>query len=311
MAIWNSCNTDIPQSLNSRDSFLRRKFENWALTSCRLGAVLSWSTISFECQNGGGDRPRKVQYFWQFSEVQKPHDLDFGSGQGHISMHNTCRTTSMPNHLTVASRTAEIWPFEFREISTVRELWTLVIGFLEGNSKIGLWQAVDQVPYYYLQTTNHQFWAPRENGGGDRPRKLHKLHDLDLDRVELTLVRISGWGLPTHQITSKVEKLFVDVQTDGRTWVPIYYVITWRWPNKIVTHMKKIWSSFHRVQLHSHQKCKPVVTFCVHMTTHSSWRMWQLRNFVPLVLSGLAIGWVSVLQKPALQFCSRKTRLEN
>jgi len=171
--------------------------------------------------------------FWQFSEVQKPHDLDFGSGQGHISMHNTCRTTSMPNHLTVASRTAEIWPFEFREISTVRELWTLVIGFLEGNSKIGLWQAVDQVPYYYLQTTNHQFWAPRENGGGDRPRKLHKLHDLDLDRVEVTLVRISGWGLPTHQITSKVEKLFVDVQTDGRTWVPINYVITWRWPNKI------------------------------------------------------------------------------
>jgi len=34
----------------------------------------------------------------------------------------TCRTTSMPNHVTVASRSTEIWPFEFREISTVREV---------------------------------------------------------------------------------------------------------------------------------------------------------------------------------------------
>jgi len=34
-------------------------------------------------------------------------------------------------------------------------------------------------------TTNHQFWAPRQNGGGDRPRKVHlsqlqKLLDLHL-----------------------------------------------------------------------------------------------------------------------------------
>jgi len=49
----------------------------------------------------------------QFSEVQKPRDLDLdlGLGQCHISMNNTCRTTSMPNHLTVAvaSSTSEIW----------------------------------------------------------------------------------------------------------------------------------------------------------------------------------------------------------
>jgi len=53
--------------------------------------------------------------------------------------------------VTVASRSSEIWPFEFREIWTFGEVWTLVIAFLEGNSKIRLWQAVDQVPYYHYQ----------------------------------------------------------------------------------------------------------------------------------------------------------------
>ena len=38
-----------------------------------------------------------------------------------------------------------------------------------------------------------------------------------LDRVEVTLVRICGRGLPTHQIRWKSEKLSVDVRTDGRT----------------------------------------------------------------------------------------------
>jgi len=37
---------------------------------------------------------------------------------------------------------------------------------------------------------------------------------LTLDRVEVTLVRISGRGLPTHQIRWKSGKLFVDVRTD-------------------------------------------------------------------------------------------------
>jgi len=58
----------------------------------------------------------------QFSEVEKPRDLDLGLGQDHISMHNTCRTSNLPNHVTVASRTTEIWPFEFHEISTFREV---------------------------------------------------------------------------------------------------------------------------------------------------------------------------------------------
>ena len=48
-------------------------------------------------------------------------DLDLGSGQGHVSMHNT-RTTSIPDHVTMASRSAEIWSFEIRVISTFREV---------------------------------------------------------------------------------------------------------------------------------------------------------------------------------------------
>jgi len=40
---------------------------------------------------------------------------------------------------------------------------------------------------------------------------------LTLDQVEVTLVRTSGRDLPTHQIRWKLEKLFVDVRTDGRT----------------------------------------------------------------------------------------------
>jgi len=68
MAIWITWNIDIPQSLNSRDSFPRRKFENQAPTSCRPGAILWLSTISFELsESSGGDIPRNVQ-LWAIVE---------------------------------------------------------------------------------------------------------------------------------------------------------------------------------------------------------------------------------------------------
>jgi len=41
-----------------------------------------------------------------------------------------------------------------------------------------------------------------------------------LDQVEVILMCISSGALPTHQIISKSEKHFVDVQTDGRTDTP-------------------------------------------------------------------------------------------
>jgi len=61
----------------------------------------------------------EVCSYGHLSEVQTFHDLDLGSSQGHIIIHSTCRTTSLPNHVTVASGSTEIWPFEFREISTL------------------------------------------------------------------------------------------------------------------------------------------------------------------------------------------------
>jgi len=65
---------------------------------------------------------------------------------------------------------------------------------------------------------------------------------LTLDQVEVTLVRICGRGLPTHQIRWKSEKLFVDVRTDVRTDTPEFQSTTSslrRWPkNEIVKHRK-------------------------------------------------------------------------
>jgi len=60
--------------------------------------------------------------YGQLPEVQMLRDLDIGRGQGHINIHSTCRTSSQPNHVTVASRIIEIWPFEFREMSTLEEI---------------------------------------------------------------------------------------------------------------------------------------------------------------------------------------------
>ena len=153
MAIWISWNIDIRRNLNSRDSFPGRKFENRAPISCRSGAIVSLSIISFDVHAKVAEIDLEMCSYEQLSEVQmlRDLDLDLGSSQGHVNVHSICRTTCMPNHVTVASCTTEIWPFEFRQISTLDKVWTLVVAFqpfLERNSKIGLRQAVVQVPYY-------------------------------------------------------------------------------------------------------------------------------------------------------------------
>jgi len=60
----------------------------------------------------------------QLSEVKMVRDLDFdlGSGQGHINIHSTCRSTCRPNHVPVALHSTEIWPFEFRQMSILDEV---------------------------------------------------------------------------------------------------------------------------------------------------------------------------------------------
>jgi len=154
MAIWISWNIDIRRSLNSRDSFPGRKFENRTPTSCRSRAIVSLWAISFDVHAKVAEEiDLEMCSYGQLSEFQMVSDLDFdlGSGQGHVNIHSTCRTSCRPNHVTVASRTTEIWPFEFCQISILNKVWTLVIAFLDGNSKIGLRQAIVQVPYYHHQ----------------------------------------------------------------------------------------------------------------------------------------------------------------
>jgi len=151
MAIWISWNIDIRRNLNCHDSFPGRKFENLAPTSCRPGTIVSPSTISFDVHAKVAEEINlEMCSYAQLSEVQmlRDLDLDLGSSQSHVNIHSTCRTTRMPNRVTVASRTTEIWPFVFHQISTSDKVWTLVIAFLEENSKIGLRQAVVQFPYY-------------------------------------------------------------------------------------------------------------------------------------------------------------------
>jgi len=128
-----NCNIDIPRNLNSRDSFLRRKFKNRVPISCRQGSILSLPTISFEFHTKMAEKIdlEKCNFF----ELQKPRDLDL-----------------------------------------------------------------------------------------DIPRNLNSR-----DRVEVILVCISGRGLTTHQITSKAEKLFVDIRMDGRTHLSSVSVFAHHW----------------------------------------------------------------------------------
>jgi len=81
---------------------------------------------------------------------------------------------------TTASRSTKIWPFEFHEISTFRELWTHMIAFLEGIRNAGS----NKLQIRSLTITNHQFWPPRENGRRQTRKvqfsELQKLRDLDL-----------------------------------------------------------------------------------------------------------------------------------
>jgi len=87
--------------------------------------MLSLSTVNFELHAKMAEEiDVEMCSYEQLSKVQmlRDLDLDLGSDQGHININSTCRTTCLPNHVTVASRSTEIWPFEFREISTFREV---------------------------------------------------------------------------------------------------------------------------------------------------------------------------------------------
>jgi len=81
------------------------------------------STISFELHAKVAEEiDLEICSYGQLSEVQLVCDLDLVLGQGHINIHNTCKTTSTHKHVTVASCTTEIWPLEFHEILTIGEV---------------------------------------------------------------------------------------------------------------------------------------------------------------------------------------------
>jgi len=111
--------------MNCSDTFHRRKFENRTPTSCIPRAVVSLSTSSFDVHAKVAEEiDLEMCSYGQLSEVQMVCDLDVdrGSDQGHVNIHSTCRTASTLNHVTVALRTTEIWPFGFRQISMLDEV---------------------------------------------------------------------------------------------------------------------------------------------------------------------------------------------
>jgi len=128
MAIWNSCNVDISWSLNSRDNFSKRKFENWAPTRSRI-----YHPFLSPRQNGGGDRPIESAIFGNFRKFRSPVTLTLTLDRIEVtscSTHSrpTC-SISMPNRMWLSTSNTEIWPFEVCVMSTFREVWTHVIAF--------------------------------------------------------------------------------------------------------------------------------------------------------------------------------------
>ena len=104
-------------------AFLDGNSKNRAPTSCSPGPMLWPPTISFELNVEMAEEiDLEMCNYGQLLEVQMLRDLDLGSGQGHVNIHSTCRTKCMLNHVTLASRTTEIWPFEFRQILILDEV---------------------------------------------------------------------------------------------------------------------------------------------------------------------------------------------
>ena len=136
-------------------------------------------------------------------------------------MHNTYRTTGIPDHVTLASSNRETWPFENPVMSTFHEVWSHMIAYWKGNLKIGF---ENLYTGSHIIIINHQFWAPCQNHEGNTPRKvrfseLQKLSDLELDLgsgQSYTGTHMHSRSTHTHQIRSQSEEIFVDRRTDIR-----------------------------------------------------------------------------------------------
>jgi len=182
----------------------------------RPDAIVSVSTISFDVHAKVAEEiDVEMCSYGQLSELQMLRDLDLGSGQGQVSIHSTCRTTGTPNQVTVASWTTEIWPFEFRSLNS-RD------SFPRRKFKNRAPKSCSPGPILWPPTISFELHAKTAEEIDLEKCTFRKFGTsvtltLTLDQVEVTLVRICGRGLPTHQIIWKSEKLFMDVRTDGHT----------------------------------------------------------------------------------------------
>jgi len=105
-------------------AFIEGNSKIWLRQTVDHVPYYDYPTVSFELRSKVAEEiDVEMCSYGQLLEIQMLRDLDLEWGQGHINIHNsTCRTSSLPNYVTVASRTTEIRPFEFREISTLDEV---------------------------------------------------------------------------------------------------------------------------------------------------------------------------------------------
>jgi len=96
----------------------------------------------------------------------------------------------------------------------IRRSLSLVIAFLEGNSKCSPGPTLSPPT---ISSELHAKLAEEIDVEKCNFSNFGSSVTLTLDRVEVKLVRMFGRGVPTHQIRWKLGKRFVDVQTDGRT----------------------------------------------------------------------------------------------
>jgi len=92
-----------------RKQYDNTKQEKNKITTIKANNVDNYTTRKPR-KGADGHRRQDACTALEFSEVQKPRDLDLdlGSDEGHISIHSTCSATTTPNHLTVAPHTTEI-----------------------------------------------------------------------------------------------------------------------------------------------------------------------------------------------------------
>ena len=144
-----SWNIDFPWSLNSSDTFPRRKFENWPPRSCRPGPILSISNVSFELHAKVAEEIYlenvKCTFMRNCRKCKWSVTLTLTLDRVKVTSTYTVHVGLHAGPTTWLYRNMAIWISSNIDIG--RSLNSRD-SFLDGNSKIGLRQAVVQVPYY-------------------------------------------------------------------------------------------------------------------------------------------------------------------